>query len=100
MALEIIPKTEIVHLIGFLLSEMRSMLQVDNKKNEIDELAENVFILLTKEIIDADLFDDVSVGKFTVEEFVDLISSAKPKNFKSLTNKAIFKFMDISELFT
>jgi hypothetical protein len=99
MNLGVISKGQIVEIIAFLLNEMNNLLKIDNKKYEVDEIAENVGILLTKEIVECEELEDVEVGKFSASEYIELISSSKTKSFKSLTNKTLFKFMDLSELF-
>jgi predicted transcriptional regulator len=74
---------------------------LENKKNEVDELAENVAILYTKEISHLD-----SANKFvyeridgeTVTSIIQSVAESTSKTFPSLTKKTIFKFMDLVDM--
>ena len=75
-----------------------------DKKNEIDEMTENVAILFNKEIIegaenDSDCEEDeLEISGNTIVETVTLLAKSKVKDYKSLTNKAVFKYMDLVEM--
>jgi hypothetical protein len=79
----IIDQCEIEALIHRLLFQLNSFLQVENKKNEVDELTENI-ALLYKKGSNTDL--DVEIQK---------LSTTNVKDNLSFTNKSKFKFMDI-----
>ena len=74
------------------------------KKNEIDELTENVAILFNKTIIegaedDSDYEEDeLEISGNTIVETITLLAKSKVKDYKSLTNKAVFKYMDLVEM--
>lgn len=95
----------IVHLLNFdwldrsigsdlllkLLELFMKNIQTENKKNEVDEMTELIFILYNGDYlkkIDERIRDNI-------EERVVMISNCKVKDFVSLTNKSIFKFMDM-----
>jgi hypothetical protein len=75
-----------------------------DKKNEIDELTENVAILFNKTIIegaedDSDYEEDeLEISGNTIVETITLLAKSKVKDYKSLTNKAVFKYMDLVEM--
>ena len=82
-----------------LLSQINTFIDEDNKKNEVDELTENIAILFKKELYDDDTGDDYeNINGFTISEIIDRIANSKVKNHKSLTNKTLFKFMDMIEM--
>jgi hypothetical protein len=66
----------------------------------VDEITENVAILYTKEIAET-LSDEKCInyiGKLILPDFIEVIANSKVKSYKSLTNKTIFKFMDMMEI--
>ena len=80
-----------------LLTKLLQFIKEDNRKNEVDEITENISILyLYNKQMFADckeLFDGIS--------FVDSIkklANCKAKTYASLSSKSIFKFMDIIEM--
>jgi hypothetical protein len=79
----IVDQSEIEALIHRLLFQLNSFLQVENKKNEVDELTENIALLYRKGI-NANL--DAEIQK---------LSTLAVKECLSFTNKSKFKFMDI-----
>ena len=97
----IITKDQIVDILVLLLNQINTFISQENKKNEVDEITENVAILYTKEI--AELLSNMdkgkfSIGKLEISDYVEVIANSKVKNYKSLTNKTIFKFMDMMEI--
>ena len=64
---------------------------IDNKKTLIEELSENIFLLVTESGND---IDDENEGDSIKECIVD-ISNMDIKNNKSLSNKTVFKHLDM-----
>jgi len=93
-------KVEIVKLLKHLLSNILNLINKDGNKPIIDEITENVAVLYNMEILDeTDLEDEeLTIDNDTVVEVIKTISIMKAKDYKSLTNKSVFKFMDLSEL--
>jgi len=87
-----------------LLELVMSMINQTEKKNEVDEITENVAILYKKDIIDAVLDDsdcdeeDYEVSGDSIADTVTILARSKAKDFKSLSNKSIFKYMDLVEM--
>jgi hypothetical protein len=92
---KIISKEEIVGITRNLLNQICEYIVVENKKNEVDELTENVGILYDKHLYDGVAYD--LIDGMTINETVIKLSKCKLKDYKSLTNKTIFKFMDLVE---
>jgi hypothetical protein len=89
----IIKKEEIVNITRNLLTQLHRFISEENKKNEVDELTENIAILYNASLYsDADLVDGV-----TIPDMATRLSKSKVKDYKSLTNKTVFKFMDLVE---
>jgi hypothetical protein len=96
MLKSIISKEVINNLLVSLFKQIYTLIYVENKKNEVDELVENVAILYQKDIVST--FDtEIIEGKKLVDLIIQLANS-KSKNFPSLSNKSIFKFIDLIEM--
>lgn len=95
----IIDKHQIMLITRNLLEQIYLFILQDNKKNEVDELSEIIAILYTKKIY-ADNKDEESlkIDGCTIDEIIAKISNSKVKDFSSLTNKTVFKFMDLVEM--
>ena len=87
-----------------LLEVIMSMINQTDKKNEVDEITENIAILYKKDIIDAVLDDpdceeeDYEVSGDSIADTITILARSKAKDFKSLSNKSIFKYMDLVEM--
>lgn len=92
----IISKEVINNLIVSLFKQIHIFIYEDNKKNEVDELVENVSILYRKEVVE--LFSSEVIDGLTVLDLIDKLAKSKSKNFTSLSNKSIFKFIDLVEM--
>jgi hypothetical protein len=95
----IISKLEIMQITRNLLSKVYQFISMDNKKNEVDELTETIAILYKKDLYEDDDGDDYEqIEGYTIYEIVEKIANSKVKDYKSLTNKSLFKFMDLIDM--
>ena len=97
----VIPEKEIYAMLVSLLKTMYDLINQTDKKFEVDELTENIAILFNKEIIERISEDDkneVTINDLSVREMIHLFAKSKAKDFKSLSNKSIFKYMDLIEM--
>jgi hypothetical protein len=95
----IINKTQIMVITRNLLEQIYRYISVEDKKNEVDELIETIAILYKKDIYDDDEGDDYEqIDGLTINEVIEKIAKSKVKDYKSLTNKALFKFMDLIDM--
>jgi hypothetical protein len=96
---KIITTIKIINITRTLISQIYEFISVDNKKNQVDELSENVFILYKKELYEQDTGKDYElINGLTIMEVIQQIAHSKVKDYKSLTNKTLFKFMDMIEM--
>jgi hypothetical protein len=94
-----ITQGKIMNITRNLLSQLYAFISQDNKKNEVDELTETVAILYKKELYEDDDGDDyLPIEGYTISEVIDKIANSKVKDYKSLTNKSLFKFMDLIDM--
>ena len=95
----VIPLATIQNITRVLLSQIYKYISEENKKNEVDELTENVALFYKKEFYEND--ENVTyelIEGYTITEIIERISISKVKDYKSLTNKTIFKFMDMIDM--
>jgi hypothetical protein len=95
----IIPNTKIISITRNLLAQIYTFISQENKKNEVDELTENVAILYKREMYEDDEAENYDeIGGYTITEIIEKIAKSKVKDYKSLTNKTLFKFMDLIDM--
>jgi len=93
----IISKDKIITIIRNLMSKIYLYINQDNKKNEVDELTENIAILYKKELFSREGEYEL-IDSMTISEIIENLAHSKSKNYLSLSNKSIFKFMDLIEM--
>lgn len=98
----IIPKESIFDLLCELFLRLSPAISDATRVKEVDELTENIAVLLNETLFvmaknpAKQVHDPRDVtNPVTVMEFVQVLSQCKPRQFAGLTNKSIFKFMDI-----
>jgi hypothetical protein len=95
----IIPKFKIILITRNILSLIFTFILQDDKKNEVDELTETLSILYKKDLYENDNGEEYQkIEGFTINEIVHQIANSKVKDYKSLTNKTLFKFMDLIDM--
>jgi len=98
-----IKKEDVVNMLKNILTSIMNMINSTDKKNEIDELTEIVGILFNKEMIDeveedASEQEDYYVIDHSILDTINNLAQKKAKDYPSLSNKAIFKYMDLIEM--
>jgi len=87
-----------------MIELVMNMINENDKKYEVDELTENISSLYNKDMIEEiEDDDDYEVDEFlingnTINETIAILAKAKSKDYKSLSNKATFKYMDLIEI--
>ena len=91
---DIISKQQIVDITRNLLNQFYNLVSKENKKNEVDEIIENVNLLFDKELynLEYELIDN-----HTIIEIIEKFANSKNSDYPSLTTKTKFKCMDILE---
>ena len=96
---KIIDTDKIVQLLKTLLLQISEFIIIPNKKNEVDELIENVALLYKTELFDCDSKDEnLLINGMTITGFITKLAHSKIQKDMSLTNKTIFKCMDMIEM--
>jgi len=98
-----IQKKELVKMLKDILTSIMNMINTTDKKNEVDELTEIVGILFNRDMID-EVEDDASEPEVyyvldqSILETLNSLAQKRAKDYPSLSNKAIFKYMDLVEM--
>jgi hypothetical protein len=92
---KVVSEDTIIQITRDLLEKIFVFISEDNRKSEVDELTENVAILYRKELYPGDGCKYELIQGFTIPQIVEKISKSKVKEYKSLTNKTIFKMCDL-----
>lgn len=102
MKIGIVEKTQVLALMKQIQELMYSNMRQEGKTNEVDELAENLFIMVKHSHVvfksakgdDRDAETAVELFNTRVEQITE-ISKLKIKSKPSITNKTIFKHLDM-----
>ena len=88
----VIEKKNVLNLIIKLQEKIMIFVDTDNKTNNIDEITENIYIMTT--LIN---LKELNCKEYTdkIVKNIEICSSYKVKDHKSISNRAIFKYMDI-----
>jgi hypothetical protein len=92
---KIIDKVKLTELAFDLLNQIFVLITCPDKKNEVDEMTENVAILYNKQLFEG------CESKIDGKEFMECIrvlAHMKTKMYPSLSSKSIFKYMDMIEM--
>ena len=89
----IITKEKIIEITCDLMREVLKLIKEENKKSVVDEITENISLLYNK-----DLFETVRIGDELFTDIINRLSLCKVKTYPSLSNKSIFKYMDLNEM--
>ena len=84
-------KRLIIDVILNLQNKIYVFYENKEKRNHIDEISENLFILITKGYERIKEHGEISL----IKENVEKIANINKKNYLGITNKTIFKNMDI-----
>ena len=94
----IISKNKVINIIVNLMNKLYTYINQDNKKNEVDELTENIALLYKKEMLLNTNIDYELIDNMTIPQLIEKFAHSKSKNYLSLSNKSIFKFMDLIDM--
>jgi hypothetical protein len=96
----LVEKKYIVKILKDLLEIVMNLIIEQNRKNEVDELTENIAILFNKDILNSvdNNESELLIKNNTIIETITMLAKCKAKDYISLSNKAIFKYMDLIEM--
>lgn len=93
----IMSKNKIAVVLVELLKKILQKIEEPNNKDEVDELVENIVILYNRDILNEINEDDdeYMIDDENITDVIERLANSKSKDYKSLSNKTIFKFMDL-----
>lgn len=94
---KLIETGEIEKILAQLQANLLKAINEPEKKNIVDEMAEVICIIITNGHVQLQALDEDKWD--LIEEFVKTLAAYKPNSCPSITNKTIFKFMDMLEMF-
>ena len=89
---DMISRREVMSVIVELQELTLRFIQEDARKNEVDEITENVFLLVT---IGRTFLSSEPMWTETISPFLHDFSKRKAKDYKSLSSRCVFKYMDM-----
>jgi hypothetical protein len=95
---KIISEEKLQEMGCILLDKLLIFIKEQNRKNEVDEITENIAIIY---LYNKQIFDDCDVlfnNGSTFTEMIEVLATCKAKVYPSLSSKSIFKFMDLVEM--
>ena len=95
---DMIEEDIIVKTINILFETLDNFINDENKKNELDELSELIYIIVTNSYEKIKKFNNETAQN--IFNNVTKIASTKVKECPGITNKCIFKHMDIVDELT
>lgn len=90
----VISKECVADIIQHFLDIFTQYIEEDGRDNDIEEFADVIFVFVT---LGKDNIDVMECWTQTIFPKIAAISKMKPRMSRSLTNRAIFKFMDIMD---
>lgn len=88
----VIPVEYVLDILLYLLDRSIQYIDEENRTNELEEITENLYIFVSQ---CQTLFTDSPKWKDVCVPHIISISQMKTKDHKSLTNRVVFKYMDI-----
>jgi hypothetical protein len=95
MKKELFNKKDVISTMIVLLDLVLSYVDTENKTNEVDEITENIFLLVSssdRSLVECEKWNEI-VDK------IKTCSQYKTKEHMSISSRAIFKYKDICDLF-
>ena len=95
----LITNEHIAKILAYLLNIVMIRSQENGNKHLVDELIENIAILYKPDMLSTinEDEDQFMIQDETITDYINILANAKSKDYKSLTNKSIFKLMDLIE---
>jgi predicted transcriptional regulator len=98
---QIISPDKLKILLCNLMRQLMDFIKENDKKNIVDELTENIALLYSKQLFDDNNPENNAkylINGDTVINTITKLANSKAKMYSSLSNKSIFKFMDIIDM--
>ena len=89
---DMISRKDVMDVIIELQELTLKFINEDNRKNEVDEISENMLLFIT---MGKKFLSDESIWSMKISPFLETFSQKKAKDYKSLSSRSVFKYMDM-----
>lgn len=93
MKLTVISKNTIIDIVLYFQDTVLHYITESGRTNEVEEIVENVFLFITHGL----KHNDGELQWTKMIDNIQILSSSKPKEYPSMTSRAIFKCLDIMD---
>jgi hypothetical protein len=90
---DVLPVTRVLNIIVAFQTLLMEYIDQEEKTNEVDEITEILFLLIKE---GHEVCQKEYIWKFVIKPNIDTLAKYSKKDKKSLSSRAIFKFVDIS----
>ena len=90
---DIIDKKEMKNIIVSFIKQVKEEIKQENKINHVEEITQNISIMVMSGRSFLQFLPDYKLICNEIKNF----STMNPKSYPSLTNKIVFKFMDLDD---
>ena len=91
----IIGMETVLDILHYFLQKSTEFIDMENKINEVEEITENIYLIVSNCHVLFDDCNDSNIWKDTILPIIIQISQMKLKDHASLSNRFLFKYMDI-----
>lgn len=91
----VISPDKVISLIDILMNKFQDYINQENKKNEVDEIVENLVVMISEGFKFIEKHNEKKA--IEIKHFVSTAASMKSRDHSSLSSKTVFKFMDLDE---
>jgi len=95
MLRNVVDQESVLQILLDFLKIVQNYIDTENRTNEIDEITENIFLIVST---GKQALKTHSLWTNAVLPILQEMSQKKAKEYKSLTSRAVFKYMDIVDL--
>jgi hypothetical protein len=91
----VIEKSVVFDILMEFIGFIEGFIQIEGRTNEVDEITENIFLAVSL------VYETVKDDEYWIENILPKItdmSKRKTKDYKSLSSRAIFKYMDLMDM--
>jgi hypothetical protein len=94
MKKDVLSKNTVTSILSNLVDLLNSYIDEENRTNEFDEITENLFLIIMQS---KGFIEKEPIWTITILPSVQYFSKQNAKEHKSLSSRAVFKYMDIME---
>jgi hypothetical protein len=95
---DVLQVTRVLNIIVSFQTLLMEYIDQEEKTNEVDEITEILFLLIKEGKSTYDVCQGEYIWKFVIKQNIDILSKYSKKDKKSLSSRAIFKYIDMAAL--